>query len=188
MDLATSRAPWVRPSNHTYTAAMTYTYTVEVADAEFTVSDSADVVISEDLPPIADAGEDLETAEDVPVLFDGHESSDDVEIVDFAWTIVELSDTVHVSMTTVYYTFDDPGVYTVELVVTDSLSQTSAPDTVIVTVTDATAPGIVATVTSPVDMGGTVDLRRDRYDGQHRCSRGPGLLVDGSSTARPVVD
>ena len=129
---------------HTYDTAMTYTYTVWVDDGEYNVSDSADVMVSADLPPVADAGLDQLVDEDAEVEFDGSSSSDDVGIVEYAWTVVELTDTFYGELA--YYTFSDPGIYTVELVVKDTADQYSAPDTAIVTVTDATAPEIVATV------------------------------------------
>jgi len=138
---------------HTYDTAMTYTYTVWVDDGEYNVSESADVIVSADLPPVADAGPDQLVDEDAEVEFDGSGSSDDVGIVEYAWTVVELTDTFYGELA--YYTFSDPGIYTVELVVKDTADQYSAPDTAIVTVTDATAPVIVADVSDSVDMGGT---------------------------------
>jgi PKD repeat protein len=142
---------------HAYAAAMTYTYTVWVDDGEFNVSDSADVVVSEDLVPIADAGPDQTVDEDVSVVFDAVGSDDDVDVVEWAWTVVELADTFS-DDEVAYYTFADPGIYTVELVVTDTAGQSSEPDECIITVEDATAPTIVATTSSPVDMGGTVEF------------------------------
>jgi ABC-type transport system substrate-binding protein/PKD repeat protein len=141
--------------DHTYTAVNDYTFTVWVDDGANNVSDDATAYISADAPPVADAGGDRTLNEDTPTIFDGLWSSDDVNIVLYEWTIVELSETATGSTPT--FEFADPGVYTVTLVVTDTIGQVSAPDTITVTVLDITDPTAVADAdVTTVDMGGSV--------------------------------
>jgi PKD repeat protein len=147
------------PVTHTYVSSGDYDVTVwvydESGDPATNVSRTAVAYISEDAAPVADAGPDQEVDEDTTVTFDGSGSSDDVGIASYTWTIVELSVTLpdEVSPT---YEFPEPDVYTVELVVTDTIGQTSAPDTMIVTVLDVTDPIADAGPDQTVDYGITV--------------------------------
>ncbi len=91
-----------------------------------------------DEPPTADAGSDQEVAIDTVVDFDGTGSSDDVGITNYTWTVVELMEYMYGA--TPQFTFSDPGVYNVTLVVVDTANQTSVPDTMQVTAMDVTSP------------------------------------------------
>ena len=124
---------------YTFTAAGTYDVTLTVVDgAGHSSVDSMAVEVNPDAPPVADAGEDFSVDESAQAAFDGYGSYDDVDITNYTWTIVDLG----VEMYEVWpnYTFDEPGSYDVELVVTDTLDQVSDPDTVTVTVLDITSP------------------------------------------------
>ncbi len=147
---------------HTYAAANTYDLTVCADDGTTNVSDSSVVTVVADQIPVADAGDDQTVNEDSPVYFDGSGSSDDVDppgVVAYAWTIyddtpTEIGTMVGESPT---YNFATPGVYTVELVVEDSIGQWSLPDEVVITVLDATDPiAVAAADPMTVSMGGTV--------------------------------
>ncbi|UCE90953.1 MAG: PKD domain-containing protein [Methanobacteriota archaeon] len=126
---------------------VTYMFTVLGSYAvNLTVTDGAGhqdmhmiwVDVVDDMPPVADAGEDFEVDEDVEAIFDGSGSTDDVEIVNYTWTVVDYSEELYGVGPT--YTFDVPGEYEVTLVVEDYLGQVSSPDSVIVAVNDTTAP------------------------------------------------
>ena len=117
----------------------TYDVTLTVVDgAGHEATDTMTVVVAADAVPVADAGPDQEVDEDSLVTFDGTASDDDLDVVNWTWTITDLSEEMYESTPT--YTFEDPGTYTVELVVTDTIDQESAVDTMTVTVLDITAP------------------------------------------------
>jgi PKD repeat protein len=160
---------------HTYTVAETYTYSVWVDDltgeADHNVTASAEIVIAGDTAPTADAGPDQEVDEDTLVTFTGAGSSDDVGIDSYEWTIVELSEVLDDDVSPTY-TFVTPGVYEVQLVVTDTIAQTSAPDSMYVTVADVTIPTASAGEGQEVLVGETVT-----FDGSGS-SDNSGTIVD----------
>ena len=122
-----------------FNATGNYLVTLEVSDgAGYTATDSVWVNITADMLPVADAGPDQTVDEDVQVTFDGSGSYDDVGIVNYTWTIPNLS--VEMYDVSPVFTFDTPGTYAVELVVTDTIGQPSAPDWTNITVTDVTPP------------------------------------------------
>ncbi|MCJ7488940.1 MAG: PKD domain-containing protein, partial [Thermoplasmata archaeon] len=153
--------------SHTYTVENTspgYTVVVYADDGEFNESEDFVVVVNPDMPPTAVADVPLSADEDTDVTFDGSDSEDDVPpIASWEWYIVELDDTV--TGETAVYNFDTPGVYTVELTVTDSIDQTDT-DTVSITIRDTEDPvAIAAADDSDIDMGDTVTLiGSDSYD------------------------
>ena len=101
--------------------------------------DTVVVEVDEDDSPVAEAGAaELTVPEDVPVTFDGVDSTDDNEVASYAWDIIELGESSTEQAFT--FTFEQPGIYHVELVVTDDAEQASESDTVVVTVTDETDP------------------------------------------------
>jgi PKD repeat protein/predicted nucleic acid-binding Zn-ribbon protein len=117
----------------------TYEINLTIWDgANHAATDSITVDVFLDLPPVADAGPDQSVADDTEVYFDGSGSSDDYGIFTYSWFISELSAAMF--GVAPQYTFWDPGVYHVSLVVTDSVGQNSAPDEMVVTVTDVTPP------------------------------------------------
>ncbi len=146
-------------TTHTYTAANDYTVTVYVADdtgdPTHNISRTAMAYVSADAAPVADAGPDQTVDEDTIVYFDGGGSSDDVGIAHYYWTIVELSVTLD-DVIEPFYTFDVPDVYTVTLVVEDTIGQLSAEDSMIVTVEDVTDPVADAGADQTVAFGDTV--------------------------------
>jgi PKD repeat protein len=107
-----------------------------------------------DALPVADAGPDMSVDQDVPATFDGSGSSDDVGIDNYTWTIVELS--VDMYGESPEYTFEEPGIYTVELVVTDTIGQVSTPDSMILTVNDTTDPVADAGADQSIMLGDEV--------------------------------
>jgi ABC-type transport system substrate-binding protein/PKD repeat protein len=169
---------------HAYASEGTYFFTVWVDDGEFNVSDVGEATIVADAAPVADAGEDMTVDEDEMVYFSGALSSDDVGIAEYLWTIEELSETMDGMEPT--YTFIVPGAYTVTLIVTDTIGQTSAPDSIVVTVEDITAPTAVADADlTTVDMGSTVTFdgsgSTDNVDDASEMAY-EWVFFDGSST------
>ena len=115
--------------------------------------------------PVAEAGPAEMTAiTDVPVHFDGTDSYDvDGEIVEYTWEIVELD--LSFTDAKFNYTFSQPGIYQVELLVEDNLGLLSEPDIIIVTVTDGTNPTADAGDDIDVFMGEIFTLSGlDSYD------------------------
>lgn len=153
-------------AGYTFTTLGSYAVTLTVTDgAGHEDVDLLWVRVLADAPPVADAGPDQEVDEGSTVVFDGSGSTDDLlEITNYTWTIVELE--VDMYGEAPEYTFTVPGVYTVELVVRDSLDQESEPGSMTVTVVDVTAPvadagpdpvGVVAWDTVTLDGSGSTD-------------------------------
>ncbi|MEW5747631.1 MAG: PKD domain-containing protein [Candidatus Thermoplasmatota archaeon] len=148
---------------HSFAAVATYDIMVYADDGATNVSDTAQVTVVGDEPPVADAGDDQTVNEDSLVYFDGSGSSDDVDppgVVAYYWTIYDGAVTIATMIgESPSYEFADPGVYTVKLIVEDSIGQMSAPDEIAVTVLDVTNPLAVATADpTSVSMGDTVDF------------------------------
>ncbi len=145
--------------SHTYTSenpSPGYTVVVWADDGLINVSEDFVVIVNPDAAPTAVADIPSYADEDADVTFDGSDSTDDVAVANWEWYIVELDDTVTGEV--VPYEFADPGVYTVELTVTDSIGQTDT-DTVTITIEDTTDPVAVADAdVTDVGMGDTVTL------------------------------
>ena len=124
---------------YTFMTDGSYIVTLNATDAAGNwATDTLTVDVISDARPVADAGLDQTVDEDTVVTFDGSGSSDDHGVVNYTWTIVELSVTMYDVGPT--YTFDTPGVYHVSLIVYDTVGQASDPDEMIVTVEDVTPP------------------------------------------------
>jgi PKD repeat protein len=140
-----------------FNATGSYDVMLNVSDgAGWVTVDWVTITVGPDMAPTAVAGNDIWADEDTLVSFDGSGSSDDVGIVNYTWTIVELSSSMYDIAPT--YTFAAPGVYTVELVVTDTIGQSSAADSLVVTVNDTTAPTADAGPSQSVNIGMSVTL------------------------------
>ena len=126
-------------ANYTFDEGGMHEVTLTVMDAGLNEAQDVSVVWVDSQAPVAEAGPaDMEVPEDVPITFNASFSTDDVGIGGYSWTITELE--VGSTDKTFTFTFDQPGTYHVELVVTDKVGQVSEPDVIIVTVTDETAP------------------------------------------------
>jgi len=135
-----------------------YTVTLTVTDgAGHEDVDTFVITVTPDAIPVANAGVDFTVDEDEPAIFNGSGSSDDVIVIEnYTWTILSLDITMYgVSPN---YTFVDPGAYSVELIVTDSIGQASEPDTVVVTVEDVTLPVADAGSDETISFGTEVTL------------------------------
>ncbi|MDH3365913.1 MAG: PKD domain-containing protein [Thermoplasmata archaeon] len=144
-------------AEYMFTLPGEYEILLTVTDgAGHTDSDILVITVNADMPPTADAGPDMVVAEDVPVSFDGVGSSDDVDIVNYTWIIVELNVTLYDEVCN--YTFADPGIYTLELVVNDTIGQASEPDSATITVEDVTPPVADAGLDMEAPIGAEVTL------------------------------
>jgi len=155
-----------------------YDVTLRVSDgAGHWSTDTLTVSVFVDAPPVANAGPDQTVDEDTVVTFDGS-GSDDHGVVDYTWTILELS--VEMYDVAPQYTFADPGIYHVWLVVTDTVGQLSDPDEMIVTVNDLTPPTAEAGLDQRVNIGTPATL-----DGS--ASTDNGVMIDFNWTFVDVV-
>jgi PKD repeat protein len=144
-------------AEHEFTILGTYALTLTVTDGAGHVStDTVNLTIAPDAPPVADPGPDMVVDEDAVAVFDGSASTDDVGIENYTWTIVELS--VEMYGISPEFTFDTPDAYTVELVVNDTIGQLSSPGSMTVTVEDVTDPTAIAGLDMTVPSDSTVIL------------------------------
>ncbi len=173
--LSTENINGANSANPTVTPDVAGAYVFELTVDDGSLSDS-DTVTVEMLPngiPMADAGNDQNVSPGTVVTLDGRNSSDpNGDPLTFAWLLVN----VPVGSTAVLddpaasqpaFTADLPGVYTVELVVSDPWND-SAPDTVVVTATN----GI------PVAKAGP----------DHRVVLGAAVTLDGRGSFDPDGD
>ena len=89
-------------------------------------------------PPTADPGEDIAVAEDTLITLDGLKSKDNIQITNYTWTLLDGT-YQELNGKNPQYIFHTPGVYTVNLIVTDA-AKNSAMNHLIITVTDVTNP------------------------------------------------
>ena len=108
-------------------------------------------VVSETVPPVADAGSDQTVNEDTLVIFNGSGSWDNVLITNYTWTFTDETPKTLTGMNP-NYTFSTPGIYTITLNVTDFFGN-SATDTVVIAVLDVTPPVADAGSNQTVKVG-----------------------------------
>ncbi|MCJ7490123.1 MAG: PKD domain-containing protein [Thermoplasmata archaeon] len=143
--------------SYEFSEAGAHQITLTVRDAGLNEDQDTTVVYVDGQVPTAEAGPgEMTVPEDVPVVFDGGDSEDDVGIADYSWEIVELEEYGVGSAFT--FTFDQPGVYHVELIVVDRVGQVSEPDMITVTVTDETVPDADAGEDMQAVVGASVIL------------------------------
>jgi PKD repeat protein len=140
-----------------------YTLQLTVSDGSLSSIDTV-TVTTQNVKPVADAGDDQEQLVGQTVQLDGGESSDDDgDRLTYAWSFTARPDTSMATLsstTAVNPTFvpDLPGTYVVQLIVNDEQLE-SDPDTAIVTITvppDITPPApadLNKVTTGPVNTG-----------------------------------
>ncbi len=152
--------------NYTFASTGEYEILLTVTDgAGHMDTDILIITVNDDAPPVADAGPDRSVPEDTQVIFNGSGSYDDVAVVNYTWTIVELDVTLYEEVCN--YTFADLGVYTVRLVVNDTIDQLSDPDDAIITVVDAISPVANAGLDQLVPIGTKVLLNGSSSTDDH---------------------
>ena len=112
----------------------------------FTVLDFTD--------PLANAGPDRTVNEDVSTTLDGSASTDNIGITSYTWTFTDVT-VKTLTGDRPAYTFNNPGVYTITLNVTDAAGNW-ATDTAVITVLDVTNPVANAGQDQTVNVGDTV--------------------------------
>ncbi|UCE80588.1 MAG: PKD domain-containing protein, partial [Methanobacteriota archaeon] len=143
--------------DYVFTLPGNYAITLTVTDGAGHMDiDTLIITVNDDMAPVADAGPDMTVPEATPVVLNGSGSSDDVGIDNYTWTIVELNETLYGEVCN--YTFADLGIYTVELVVNDTIGQASEPDTAMITVEDVTPPVADAGLDRTTPIGTEVTL------------------------------
>ncbi len=141
-----------------FEAAGTYLVTLTVVDLEgYEGADTMDVTVTDLLPPVAEAGDDLTIDQGGKVTFDGSGSSDNLGITGWVWSLVYDDGPVGSEEERWEWTFDDAGEYVVTLRVED-LAGFHAEDTRVITVSDTTPPVAVQLEDRVADQGDTVEL------------------------------
>lgn len=95
----------------------THVLEVEVWDGEYSDTASWNIMVNE--PPTADAGDYFPVIPDVPVALDGSGSSDDWGIDNYTWSLEDDGSLEVLYGVEPIYTFTVPGIYEVNLTVTD---------------------------------------------------------------------
>ncbi len=119
------------------------------------VSTNITITIRDVVPPVARAGPDIEVGQRNEMTFDGSQSSDNVAVVTWKWVITMSVGTVTLSGERPTYVFNETGVYTVDLEVSDATGR-MATDKMTVTVFDTVAPVAVAGDDWIIDQGDEV--------------------------------
>jgi hypothetical protein len=137
-----------------------FTYILAARDSSMNWGASSEsVTVIDTTPPNADAGNDRTILEGTPVTFDGGGSDDNYEdgIDNYSWAFTYDSGTVDLYGKNPQFTFNNPGNYSVTLVVTDSSGNQNQDEMwVNVTVKDTDNDGLpdddeIANGTNPFD-------------------------------------
>jgi len=151
----TAQGSWARL---TMVRAGIFTVELHVADAAGNSDvDTMTLRVRDTVPPVADAGDDVEVDQGNTVTLDGYGSSDNIGIARWNWSFEYWGVTVNLTGPGPVYTFDIPGVYIVTLVVEDPFGLLGT-DTVQVTVHDTEPPVASAGPDITVDQGAMVEL------------------------------
>ena len=135
---------------HSYPTPGTYDCTLTVRDSFGRESShQISVEVLDNIPPLADAGEDLEIDEGESVQLDASGSSDNVGITEFRWT---LNGSILGQTSSVDHTFEIYGVYTVTLLVADEAGNQDT-DTMSIVVRDSTPPVAEAGIDMTLEVG-----------------------------------
>jgi PKD repeat protein len=126
---------------YTFTEPGVYEVTLTVTDAAgLDGTDTVTVTVRDVTPPVADAGGGRTVDEDTEVTLDGSGSYDNAAIATFHWMILLGSTNLdELDGMAPKYTFAEPGVYTVTLMVRDA-SDLVGMDSATYIVLDTTAP------------------------------------------------
>jgi len=117
-----------------------YTVTLTVTDGDGqSDTDVVEVTVYDDVPPVADAGDDQEAAIGELVALTGVGSTDNDEIDNYTWEFSYDGGSKEVYGEVAYFTFEIAGEYVVTLTVTDKAGNTDT-DSTVVTVSSEVIP------------------------------------------------
>lgn len=122
-------------------------HTVGIYIVNLTVTDPAGntawdlvmVTVRDITPPLADAGQNVTVIQYQTVMFDGKGSTDNVGVHKWTWTFIYANTPATLHGPTPLFTFQDAGVYVVQLNVTDEAGNWATAE-MTVRVRDVTAP------------------------------------------------
>ncbi len=135
-----------------------YVVTLNVTDAAGNwATDDLLVTVRDVQPPVADAGEDSEWDTGSTVTLNGTGSTDNVGIASYVWTFDDKGTAVSLEGAVVEYTFENAGLFSVTLNVTDAAGNWDT-DNVSVLVGDGIPPEADAGDDRTVDQGTEVTL------------------------------
>ena len=128
---------------YTFLDAGLFVITLNVTDDEgLWDTDIMNVTVNDTKPPVADAGENVTVDEGSAVTLNGTGSTDNVGIENYTWTFYDSVEVFLYGPEPVY-TFENPGVFSIMLNVTDGADNWDT-DTVNITVRDTTEPVAMA--------------------------------------------
>ena len=132
-----------------------YTVTLKVTDTYGNwAMDSLTVTVVDITKPFANAGEDVVMDQHQEVVFNGSGCSDNILVTNLTWTFID-GDAITLYGTSPVYTFDNAGVYMVNLTVSDEMGNL-ANDSMTVMVNDIEAPIADNGVNREVGVGETI--------------------------------
>ena len=136
--------------DHSFDVPGNHTVTVRVRDAAGNTDTASRVIdVIDNVPPVADAGEDVTVLPGTEVALDGSGSTDDTGIASYNWTFEYDGAPVLLLGPFPKFTFGIMGEYNVTLNVTD-LAGNWATDAVVVTVVDREPPAFGQNLTPAV--------------------------------------
>jgi PKD repeat protein len=139
-----------------------YQGTVEAIDAAGNLASATITIEVRDInAPVADAGPDQEVSMGTTVELNGSRSSDNIGIIDWNWTFVYQANTITLHGRIVSFTFMEPGIYEVTLVVSDSTGLVDQ-DSVIIKVKDEEPPSAWLGYDQEIDQHYTLELDGSR--------------------------
>ena len=145
-------------TSHAYTSNGIFTATLTVTDTAGETNTDSTIVNVINSPPVAVISSDLSAiSESHAIAFDGLASTDlngQSDIISYDWN---FGDGVTGAGITTYHTYDDNGVFTVSLTVTDSLGETST-DYFVVTVSNVAPTATFSANPSTLIQGETSTL------------------------------
>ncbi|HPI92782.1 MAG TPA: PKD domain-containing protein [Deltaproteobacteria bacterium] len=186
-------------ANPTFTASTVGTLVFQLVVNDGTVSSTADTVtirvVSQNTPPVADAGSDIQAYVGDDVVLDASGSYDsDLDGLTFTWSQVSGATVQIFNANTISAFFTPTTSGTFEFMVTVSDGQITSTDNVVVTVDNANqvpvadaGSAVTATVGSTVTLDGSASYDPDGDSISYVWSQTSGTTVSlsGSNTARP---
>jgi len=121
-------------------------------------TDSVNITMTDVIPPIANAGDDIVIEQHETVTFNGSGCWENFEIINYTWSFPYNDSMVYLYGRYSNFTFDLAGDYSVELVVADAAGNTGpqSSDILLINVIDITLPMAFAGNDVEIDQHGSV--------------------------------